>query len=210
MYSYLFSYFVKSTGRVFSFEPNPYVCKILRKRLKGRNVEIYQRAVLDKSNKKVNLCIQPYTLAETSQVEADSIIGSEADDMKRRKPVTNALKKIETLTFCLDDLMEKSPEPIKLIKIDVEGVELSVLKGGQRLIERDQPVIFFEYTRAANSPTVGTIPFLEQINYKCFDSQTMAPMEETLEETLLTDVIAIPRNKLDRYQSLLDNLKELL
>lgn len=35
-------------------------------------------------------------------------------------------------------------ESADFIKIDVEGMELSVLRGGEKLIERSRPVIFFE------------------------------------------------------------------
>lgn len=42
----------------------------------------------------------------------------------------------------LDDLVFK--ERVQFIKIDVEGMELSVLAGAKKLIERDRPIVMFE------------------------------------------------------------------
>jgi FkbM family methyltransferase len=43
----------------------------------------------------------------------------------------------------LDELVESAS--IKLIKIDVEGAELGVLRGAERLLGRDRPIILFEH-----------------------------------------------------------------
>lgn len=43
----------------------------------------------------------------------------------------------------LDQLLDH-PQRFSLLKIDVEGAELFVLRGGRRLIARDQPLILFE------------------------------------------------------------------
>jgi FkbM family methyltransferase len=46
-------------------------------------------------------------------------------------------------TTTLDDLATKQPSP-DLVKIDVEGAELSVLGGARKLLEEHQPVVLFE------------------------------------------------------------------
>ncbi len=38
------------------------------------------------------------------------------------------------------------PQPVRLIKIDTEGADIRVLKGAQRLIERDRPTIVLEFS----------------------------------------------------------------
>ena len=43
----------------------------------------------------------------------------------------------------LDDVLEKEPR-VDLIKIDVEGWELDVLRGGARILERHQPLLYVE------------------------------------------------------------------
>jgi FkbM family methyltransferase len=65
----------------------------------------------------------------------------------------------ETLTVQaarLDDLV--SPEtPVAFVKIDVEGAELGVLRGGARLLQRHRPVIVFEHG-LGNADAFGTQP----------------------------------------------------
>ena len=51
---------------------------------------------------------------------------------------------IEVRTARLDDVLLSQNKKIDFIKIDVEGAELSVLKGATELIKRDRPVIVFE------------------------------------------------------------------
>jgi len=47
------------------------------------------------------------------------------------------------------------PGPVRLVKIDVEGHELQVLKGMEKLLSRDRPVIIFEARREAAEFLVG-------------------------------------------------------
>lgn len=51
---------------------------------------------------------------------------------------------IEVRTARLDDVLLSQNKRIDFIKIDVEGAELSVLKGAAELMKRDRPVIVFE------------------------------------------------------------------
>ncbi len=53
---------------------------------------------------------------------------------------------------------------ISLIKIDVEGFELQVLKGARQLIERDEPDIFVEVNSAENIMSI--MNELNQYNYR--------------------------------------------
>ena len=42
----------------------------------------------------------------------------------------------------LDDFVP--PDPIAFIKVDVEGMELSVLRSAEKILERDRPALYFE------------------------------------------------------------------
>jgi len=48
----------------------------------------------------------------------------------------------------IDDLVPKG-RPVAVIKIDVEGAELGVLRGAQRVLNENRPWIFFEHGSAA-------------------------------------------------------------
>lgn len=57
----------------------------------------------------------------------------------------------------LDDLAaEHALDNVALVKIDVEGWELAVLRGGRRMIESSRPVILFEYDPAYVSRCGGS------------------------------------------------------
>jgi len=51
----------------------------------------------------------------------------------------------------LDDLVSAESERVGLIKIDVEGEELSVLQGAEALVERSRPVLYVENDRVERS-----------------------------------------------------------
>lgn len=59
------------------------------------------------------------------------------------KTVETELEGKRSVITCrrLDDLID---EPIGLLKIDVEGMELDVLRGAERLLRQHRPLIFFE------------------------------------------------------------------
>lgn len=56
------------------------------------------------------------------------------------------------ITITLDWLLEQGPAP-NVVKIDVEGAELSVLKGGLRVLAEARPVILCEVGRATDAVT---------------------------------------------------------
>ncbi|HVS15241.1 MAG TPA: FkbM family methyltransferase [Thermoanaerobaculia bacterium] len=54
----------------------------------------------------------------------------------------------------LDDELGREARRVELLKIDVEGMELEVLAGAERLIARDRPWIYLENDRPARSPAL--------------------------------------------------------
>lgn len=71
----------------------------------------------------------------------------------------------------LDDFIH-ALHPIDLVKIDVEGGELDVLKGGKMLLERDRPVLIFEHGKGS-AEHYGSGPekmyvFLTELGYQIY------------------------------------------
>ena len=59
----------------------------------------------------------------------------------------------------------------KLIKIDVEGMELQVLKGASGLIEKHRPVLYVENDRAEKSDAL--LAYIESIGYRMYFHRPM-------------------------------------
>lgn len=67
----------------------------------------------------------------------------------------------------LDDLFGGTSSPVRLIKIDVEGLELAVLRGASSLIARDRPIVLFEQARSEFRGGVSEVTeFLASLNYR--------------------------------------------
>ena len=115
--------------KVFSFEPNPRTFKVL-----SLNAELMD-----------NITCFDFGLSDTARnaflnINAGNVGGSHLSADEAFRSNTQQKIKLETL----DALAESFQGKLGLVKIDVEGHELAVLKGGTALLARDKPVIFFE------------------------------------------------------------------
>lgn len=104
-----------------------------------------------------NIIILPFALGETAgtarltipfksggNVGINLAHGGDPSDLAARFETRSEL----VAAARLDDVMAAFDfGPVSLIKVDVEGAELSVLKGGEALIRRDRPVIICEVDR---------------------------------------------------------------
>ena len=125
-----FSQCVGPEGRVLSFEPQRFLFKILcANALLGRyqNVWPYRLAVGDEEGK-VDIRVPNYQRPNNFGGYSLSF-----DTFKEAGDITT-----------IDAI---APDQCHLIKIDVEGMELSVLKGAVETIARTRPFLYFEYNR---------------------------------------------------------------
>ena len=136
------------TGEVHAFEPHPEVCKILRQNVALnalQGVEVSQAAVCD-----VDGSVQFAISAEPS---VSSI-------WSQRAQAATPIGTIEVPSVTLDTYWKGNGKKVDLIKVDVEGAELLVLKGSRSLLckeSTDAPVIHFEYL-PSNMATFGYDP----------------------------------------------------
>jgi len=77
----------------------------------------------------------------------------------------------EIRIVALDEL--EFDDPVKLIKIDVEGMELPVLEGAARLIAKDRPLIYVESIDAEHYKTIST--WMESHGYVYWDTFNATP-----------------------------------
>ena len=65
----------------------------------------------------------------------------------------------------LDSMLDELP-PIRLIKADVEGYEADMLRGAQRLIARDRPLLYLENDRVDKSPEL--LSLVDTLGYRSY------------------------------------------
>ena len=124
--------------KVYSFEPYEQTFNLLKKNLELNNmdnVEVYQKAV-GNENKKITEMYYPEKLEQYGNL-------SNAGAMRLTYEFhENTKMKVDVDMIKLDDyfFMQK----IDLIKLDCEGCELDVLKGGKYIIQKFKPVILIE------------------------------------------------------------------
>lgn len=86
-------------------------------------------------------------------------------------------RQIEVETISLDEFLASRHSPPSIIKIDVEGAELRVVKGGCRIIDEHRPILLFE-TFAHRDELVN---FLGGFGYLFYDSDRR---EDLVDETV--------------------------
>ena len=122
-------------GIHYGFEPLPYLYNELKNKYKDK-ATILPYALSDKSGQS--------TFQYVKNAPAYSGI------KKRRYDIDNP--EIEEIEVEIKKLDETIPIDLKIdfIKIDVEGAEYGVLKGGEKLLKKHKPVIVFEFGLGAS------------------------------------------------------------
>ena len=143
-YSIMLGNQLEKKGKVYAFEPEPSNLKSLNRNLnlnKLKNVHIIPLACFDKKGK-INFYLNNKNTGGHSLIKKSD-------------------KKISINANTLDSIVKvENIKNIKLIKIDVEGAELNVLKGAKEVLKKYKPKIIFE-TYFPNK----VLPYLKNFNY---------------------------------------------
>ena len=129
-------------GKHIAFEPIPVFYTKLEQRYNDR-ATILPYALSDKNGKSSFQYVK----------NAPAYSGIE----KRKYNIDNPeIEEIEVELKTLDDIIRET-EKINFVKIDVEGGEFDVLKGGEKVLAANKPTIIFEFGKGA-SEYYGTEP----------------------------------------------------
>lgn len=123
------------SGNHFAFEPIPALYEKLQKDF-GKKVRVFNLALSDSKGS------SEFTLF----TDKPALSG-----FKKRPDFGN--QKVETFSVKTEKLDEIIPADIKidLIKIDVEGAEVIVLRGAKETLRRNKPVVLFEFSSGGGS-----------------------------------------------------------
>lgn len=171
-------YLLGITPKIVAVEPNPKNVKELR-RLFGSRIRIIDAALSDTEGS-TDLYIP---------IGAD--IGDCLATVDGRNPVTRAnCLRIEVPLKKLDSL---GLDNVGFIKIDVEGHEEKVIRGGEELIRRCRPTLLIEAANRHRPDAVGsTVALMRQLGYSGFflNGGTLTPVSEFDPEKHQSEVVS--------------------
>jgi FkbM family methyltransferase len=128
-------------SRHHAFEPIPAMARDLEERFPG--VEVHQVALA----------------AQAGTAQFHHVTSNPAYSGILRRRFDRPHEDVEVIDVTLgrlDDFVDPGL-PVRLIKIDVEGAELGVLQGAEKILEQQRPVVVFEHG-LGGSDVYGTTP----------------------------------------------------
>jgi FkbM family methyltransferase len=145
-------YFASLFDQVVAFEPNKRTADLLELNVEHlRNVKVI-RSGASNYNGETFIFENPINIGGSTIIKHKSLlpVGSKLQNIN--------LKSIDGLKF----------KNVLLIKIDVEGHELFVIKGAKKLITREKPIIIFEHIVDRKKPNLEVVTLLKEYGYTKF------------------------------------------
>jgi FkbM family methyltransferase len=156
------------TGLVVALEPDTWLVQLLRKSAleqpaDSAPVKVVPAAVAAENSVRT-LCLAARSRASNHLAEFGTIqTGGEREHQS-------------VVAVSLDWLLESLPPP-SVVKIDVEGAELEVLRGASRLIETARPVVLCEVIPSTEREVTA---FFRSHDYQIFDGEVPSPERQPL------------------------------
>lgn len=157
---------VGNNGKVIAFEPNPSCVVGFNKNTIGLN-------------KYKNIILEKIALSDKAKIAefwiGDDMGGSLVKENTERLTIDRSrIESIKIKTKTFDSYIKKYNDlKIKLIKIDVEGAEVQVLKGAEKYLKKYKPDILIEVIdeslRANGSSKKELFDYLKKLSYTPFE-----------------------------------------
>jgi FkbM family methyltransferase len=181
---------VTKSGLVECFEPNPECVASIQEVLKMNGIDhvnIHSAGLSDTVDTlKLNLTYNHTGTGTLSKLDENTIF-----------------KTFEVPVFIGDDIILNNPQPVKLIKIDVEGFEFRVLKGLRRTLQTWHPLVMTEFIERhlnrANTSQAEIVDFMKNLGYEPYGITThrqflkhslqLSPIKNKADETEFQDVL---------------------
>lgn len=178
---------LKRGGKVFAIEPHPSLTNLIERSVQLNSLEavvkIFQCAVSDREGK-------------LDLFYPDDHLGQGSSSRKKNKQG----RSFSAQAHRLDDLLPQDVV-VDLIKIDVEGQELSVLRGMQKLLRRSPNVkVLFEKLEAATTETdeIGRLMIEHGLTlFGVGPHSYLVPLDRGGYQAWIGDVLAAPLDDID-------------
>ncbi len=191
-------------GQVYAFEVDPYYAKVTKKTIKLlslKNVIFFEFGLSDKEE---NHYLNVYD-SNGCRYRGLSHLAYNDDGIESKKIVVS-LKK-------LDDLIPKHPRLLqtKLIKCDVEGYELHLLHGAEKIIENSNCIIILEigHGHRYGYEVKDIFSFLSKRNYDGYVMSELSRKKIMAGENASRNIVFIPRNIESRHEFIKSHLKRI-
>jgi FkbM family methyltransferase len=175
----------------YLFEPHPFIFSKLINNINYNKLE--------------NVTAQKFAITDSTETSIPFYAQKNSDNLGLSSIKLNHDIKEYDLTnvSCgtLDSFFLKKDVTIKIIKIDTQGTELNVLLSGKKIINRDRPIIIFEFesdyftnSNDEKNAKQDILDFFEKINYELFmiDNNIKFMPKLTLKDYFQGDIIAVP------------------
>ena len=160
---------VGKQGHIFAFEPIESTFKVLQRtvnKLKLQNITLLNCAISDRQHtQQMVIPVNKYgiELQSCSFLNNNKGLYTDIDNYHTQ----------ETTVETIDNLITNyNMQKIKLIKCDVEGAELFVIKGAINTIKKYSPIVLLEivrnHTERYNYSPIDLLQFMMSLDYKIF------------------------------------------
>ena len=182
LYTYHLSRLVHASGRVHTFEPLPPNLTILRYTIKRYCVD--------------NVTVHPYACGDKEERTVFSVsLNHGVPELGGARRGSRGLA-YDCTVVRLDDVISAK---VNFLKIDVEGAELLVLRGAERILRMHQPVVLFEasdQTHHFGYHPQAVFDFLSSLGYGFLSGGFRGkPLEPRERFTDTEDYFAVPKRE---------------
>lgn len=190
LYTLLAAKQVGKAGKVISFEPSP------RERVKlMRNI---------RANRCQNLVtVEPFALSDTIGEVQLLLAPTSNSGLNSLRPINEPIQVesvISVKSTTLDEYVkQKGIHRIKIIKVDAEGTELSILRGSLYVLQHLRPTWILEASSTRTMPWGYTphdlVSFVSDIGYTCYraSGKKLVPLAEGALDIVEDYIIAAPQ-----------------
>lgn len=129
---------LKDTGKIYAFEPATLPNKQFEKSIHENNI--------------TNIKLLPLGVSDVNGKVSFNICDDDAYNSIGSSPMKDIIETIEIDVTSIDAFCESEKiNKIDILKMDAEGAEYMILKGGQKIFKSDNaPIIFCEFNILAN------------------------------------------------------------
>jgi FkbM family methyltransferase len=187
---------VGASGQVVSIEANPLTFKLLERNLRANRFGTPVQCALTTQTGEVEL-FMPQDWDVYSSLRAAGLVEGRADHS------------FKVTARTLDDVVkELGLSKVDVVKIDVEGGELDVLRSAPTLLKNLRPLIIAEYSRNTWAGFGATFNELEELcrdfsyQLRLFDQQQkLSPVSAEIAESAFANLILVPLESALKHNS---------